>query len=98
MASAAAYQRQITGTSDVSVDDAIGRALSVARATYGEPDWFDVGAARGFISNGRVTHYQVTLELGYEPGSAKRSESGYFHAACGRSMSSSSQRTVDIRF
>jgi len=59
-------RRQITATSDVSVDDAIARALSIAREGYKEPDWFGVLAARGFISNGRVTHYQVTLDLGYE--------------------------------
>lgn len=97
MASASSTRRQITGTSDESVDDAIARALSVASESFGEPDWFDVTTARGFISHGRVTHYQVTLDLGYEMGAGANADD-YFRAACVRSMSSSSQRTVDIRF
>ena len=69
MPAASSFNRTITGTSDVSVDDAIARTLTVARDGYGEPDWFDVVTARGFISNGQVTHYQVTLKLGYEAAS-----------------------------
>tara|TARA_R110000803_G_scaffold47300_1_gene98739 strand:- start:1107 stop:1403 length:297 start_codon:yes stop_codon:yes gene_type:complete len=65
MASARQTLRQITGTSTESVDDAIDRALVVARDQYGEPDWFEVVNTRGFINNGRVSHYQVSLELGY---------------------------------
>ena len=65
MASQNYTTRQITGTSDVSVDDAIARALSVARQRFSEPDWFDVVTARGYLSNGNVSHYQVTLDLGY---------------------------------
>ena len=65
MASTRQSLRQITGTSTESVDDAIDRALIVARDQYGEPDWFEVVNTRGFIDNGRVSHYQVSLELGY---------------------------------
>ncbi len=65
MVSGSCTRRQITGTSDISVDDAIARALSVAAQNFREPDWFDVLTARGFVSNGQVTHYQVTLDLGY---------------------------------
>ena len=65
MASTRQPLRQITGTSTESVDDAIDRALVVARDQYGEPDWFEVVNTRGFINNGSVTHYQVILELGY---------------------------------
>lgn len=65
MASAPQSLRQITGTSTESVDDAIDRALVVARDQYGEPDWFEVVNTRGFINHGRVSHYQVSLELGY---------------------------------
>lgn len=66
MTSAQLPPRTIIGKSTKSVDDAIEHALVIARDEYGEPDWFDVSHARGFINNGRVTHYQVSLELGYE--------------------------------
>lgn len=65
MVSGSCTGRQITGTSDIFVDDAIARALSVAGQSFREPDWFDVLTARGFISNGQVTHSQVPLDLGY---------------------------------
>lgn len=92
--------RQITGTSDISVDDAIARALCVARDGFGEPDWFDVVTARGFISNGQVTHYQVTLNLGYEKArhsDGMCSNEYYFRRACGGGRSFSGQHTIEAR-
>ena len=92
--------RQITGTSDISVDDAIARALSVARDGYGEPDWFDVVTARGFISNGQVTHYQVTLNLGYERDGARDgmcSGDYYFQRAAGGKRQFAGQHTIEAR-
>jgi flavin-binding protein dodecin len=94
-------RQQITGTSDISVDDAIARTLSVARARFREPDWFDVVTARGFISNGRVTHYQVTLDLGFEDtGSVQDEMSGgeyYFKRACGRTPRMGEHHTIETR-
>ena len=89
---------QITGTSDISVDDAIARALNVARQSFGEPDWFDVGAARGFISNGRVTHYQVTLDLGYEELPGESGEDLYFQKVCSVRRQADVQHTIEVRF
>ena len=81
MASAGQTLRTIVGTSMESVDDAIERALVVARDEYGEPDWFEVSQTRGFISNGRVTHYQVSLELGYETPQTRVEPDQYLNAA-----------------
>ncbi|HAW56296.1 MAG TPA: dodecin flavoprotein, partial [Hyphomonas sp.] len=49
MASAHPPLRRIVGLSPISVDDAIDRALVQARDLFGEPDWFEVSTARGFI-------------------------------------------------
>lgn len=92
--------RQITGTSDVSVDDAIARALSVAQQSYGEPEWFDVITARGFISNGRVTHYQVTLDLGYADAAGAHAAPGndfYFRRACTGGSRLGTPHTIETR-
>ncbi|WP_371313577.1 dodecin family protein [Hyphomonas sp.] len=98
MSAASSFCRQITGTSDVSVDDAISRALSVARDGYGEPDWFDVVTARGFISKGHVTHYQVTLNLGFENTSKNRAtDDFYFHRACGGVRRPRNHHTIETR-
>lgn len=100
MVSKDCYRRQITGTSDVSVDDAIGRALNVARQSFGEPEWFDVLTARGFLSDGRVSHYQVTLDLGYpetdeDAGSAR---SDYFERAFEARRRGDVHHTIEVRF
>lgn len=98
MASGKTHLRQVSGVSDQSVDDAIGRALAAARDTFGEPQWFDVATARGFIRNGRVTHYQVTLDLGYEPLARTQHDGGYFRSACTGDAGSRGRSTLDIRF
>ena len=76
-------QSQLTmiGTSTKSVDDAIDRALVVARDKYGEPDWFEVTNTRGFINNGRVSHYQVSLKLGYVAQDRRPQTDQYLDAA-----------------
>ena len=81
MASARQSPRKISGTSTESVDDAIDRALVVARNQYGEPDWFEVVNTRGFINNGRVSHYQVSLELGYEQSAHRAEPDQYLNSA-----------------
>lgn len=97
MPAASSFNRQITGISDVSVDDAIARTLQVARDSHGEPDWFDVVTARGFISNGRVTHYQVTLNLGYKAPSDSVGNDYYFQRACGGARRSEGYHTIEAR-
>lgn len=81
MVSAQLPLRTIIGTSTKSVDDAIERALVVARHEYGEPDWFEVSNTRGFINNGCVTHYQVSLELGYETAADAAESDQYLNSA-----------------
>ena len=97
MPAASSFSRQITGISDISVDDAIARTLAVARDGYGEPDWFDVITARGFISNGRVTHYQVTLNLGYEAVNQGASDDFYFQRACRGARNMTGYHTIEAR-
>jgi hypothetical protein len=102
MAASSVTRRQITGTSDVSVDDAIARALSVAAQSYREPDWFDVLTARGFINKGQVTHYQVTLDLGYTNAQPSNDETFnddyYFRRACAGGRRSDAWHTIEARF
>ena len=43
--------QQIVGTSPVSVDDAIDRALVLARETYGEPDSANPGRSHDHYLN-----------------------------------------------
>ena len=56
---------QIVGSSDKSVDDAIQRAVARASQTLRNLRWFEVVETRGHIEDGKVSHYQVTLKIGF---------------------------------
>ena len=57
---------KIVGTSKTSIEDAIEGALKTARETLRELNWFEVISTRGYIEDGKVAYYQVTIELGFK--------------------------------
>lgn len=57
-------QIELVGSSTVSTDDAVKRALERARATLRHIDWFEVTSVRGQVVDGQVAHWQVSLKLG----------------------------------
>lgn len=57
---------KIVGTSDTSIEDAIDGALATARKSFRNLDWFEVVSTRGYINDGKVAYYQVTLEIGFK--------------------------------
>ena len=56
---------EITGSSTDGVTEAIDRAVGKASETLRNLDWFEVVNLRGHIEDGRVSHYQVTLKIGF---------------------------------
>jgi hypothetical protein len=56
---------EIVGSSAVSVDDAIKGAVARAAQTLHNLDWFEVTNIRGHIENNQLSHYQVTLKIGF---------------------------------
>jgi flavin-binding protein dodecin len=56
---------EITGSSTDGVTEAIDRAVGKASETLRNLDWFEVVNVRGHIEGGRVSHYQVTLKIGF---------------------------------
>jgi flavin-binding protein dodecin len=56
---------ELTGSSTSSVDDAIRGAVAKASKTLHNLRWFEVINVRGDIENGRVSHYQVTMKVGF---------------------------------
>jgi len=56
---------EIVGSSEESVSKAIDRAIAKAATTLRNIGWFEVSQVRGHIENGKVSHYQVTLKLGF---------------------------------
>ena len=56
---------QLTGTSTVSSDDAVRKAISRASDTLHHLRWFEVLETRGGIENGEVKHWQGTIRVGF---------------------------------
>ena len=55
---------EITGSSPQGVQPAIDNAIAKAGETLRNLDWFEVVGIRGALQEG-VTHYQVTLKIGF---------------------------------
>ena len=56
---------ELVGTSPTSTDEAIRNAIEKAAATVKHIDWYQVIESRGHVENGRVSHYQVALKVGF---------------------------------
>lgn len=56
---------QIVGSSENSIDDAIRMAIARASKTLRELRWFEVVETRGHIDEGKISHFQVTLKVGF---------------------------------
>lgn len=56
---------EVVGTSTNSIDDAIRNAVHKAAETVRHLRWFEVTDLRGDIADGDVSHFQVTVKLGF---------------------------------
>jgi dodecin len=56
---------EITGASPDGVTQAIERAIAKASQSLRGLDWFEVTEIRGHIEEGNITHFQVTLKVGF---------------------------------
>lgn len=56
---------ELTGSSPVSIEQAIGNAIAKASQTMRNLQWFEVTETRGQIADGKVAHWQVTINVGF---------------------------------
>ena len=56
---------ELVGASDYTYEDAASGAIARASNTLQGLGWFKVKELRGFIHDGEVSEYQVSLELGF---------------------------------
>ena len=56
---------ELTGSSLVSVEDAVQNAIAKASKSLHNLRWFEVTNVRGNIADGVVSHYQVTMKVGF---------------------------------
>lgn len=56
---------ELVGSSPTSIEDAIQGAIARACETVDNVRWFKVVSTRGHVDGGKVSHYQVTLKVGF---------------------------------
>ncbi len=55
---------ELTGSSTTSAQEAIEAAIARAAKTVRNMHWFQVTDTRGFIAEGKIAHWQVTIKVG----------------------------------
>jgi flavin-binding protein dodecin len=56
---------ELVGSSSQGVEDAVQKAVAKASESLRNLRWFEVLETRGHIEGGRVSHWQVTLKIGF---------------------------------
>ncbi len=56
---------ELTGSSTVSIEDAVSSAVKRAAKTVRNLRWFEVQQVRGHIENDTVAHWQVLMKVGF---------------------------------
>lgn len=56
---------ELTGSSKNGIEEAIQNAVAKANETVKNMRWFQMTDLRGHIDNGGVSHWQVTIKIGF---------------------------------
>lgn len=56
---------ELVGSSPKGFDDAVHNALARAKKTVRNIRWFEVTETRGYLEEGEIAHWQVTLKVGF---------------------------------
>ena len=56
---------ELTGSSATSIEDAVANAIVKAAKTVRRMQWFQVLETRGHIEGSKVSHWQVTVKVGF---------------------------------
>ena len=56
---------ELVGSSPAGIEAAVENALTRASKTIRNMRWFEVTETRGHIEEGKISHWQVTLKVGF---------------------------------
>ncbi len=60
------YKRiELTGSSTNGIQEAVENAIERAAESVRNMRWFEVIDTRGHIENGKISHWQVTIKVGF---------------------------------
>ncbi len=57
---------ELVGTSPVSFAEAVKTAIEEASKSVRHMNWFEVVEERGYIKDGKVAEFQVTVSVGFK--------------------------------
>ncbi|WHZ10894.1 MAG: Dodecin, a flavin storage/sequestration protein [Burkholderiaceae bacterium] len=56
---------ELTGSSRIGIEDAVGNAIAKAHETVRGIQWFSVTETRGHVVDGKVAYWQVSVKIGF---------------------------------
>jgi dodecin len=56
---------ELVGSSKSTIEDAVQNALTKAADSIRNMRWFEVTETRGYIEDGKVAYWQVTVKIGF---------------------------------
>ncbi len=56
---------ELVGSSTTTIEAAVQNALTMAAESLRNMRWFEVVETRGYVENGTVAYWQVTIKLGF---------------------------------
>lgn len=56
---------ELTGTSKTSIEDAVNKAIAKASESLRNIHWFEMVETRGYVEDGKVAYWQVTVKVGF---------------------------------
>jgi flavin-binding protein dodecin len=56
---------ELTGSSKTNIEEAVQNAVAKANQSVRNMRWFEMKELRGHIDNGIVSHWQVTIKIGF---------------------------------
>ena len=56
---------ELTGSSKKSIEEAVQNAVTKAQQSVRNMRWFEMTDLRGHIEDGNVSHWQVTIKIGF---------------------------------
>ncbi len=56
---------ELVGTSSTGIEGAVQNAIAKAGESIRNMRWFEVVETRGYLENGKVAYWQVTIKLGF---------------------------------
>jgi dodecin len=56
---------ELVGSSPKGIEEAVKNALTRAKKTIRNMRWFEIAETRGYLEEGKIAHWQVTLKVGF---------------------------------